>query len=88
VTRHCLKMHLGYHELRNMLNKFREEREKRKTTVPSGFAPPGVSGPTPGPPARSGVERGGDYRSSRDDHRERDRDRDRGYDRHSSSRYE
>ena len=25
-------MHLGYHELRNLLNKFREEREKRKTT--------------------------------------------------------
>lgn len=25
------KMHLGYHELRNLLNKFREERDKRKT---------------------------------------------------------
>ncbi|THG95857.1 hypothetical protein EW026_g5867 [Hermanssonia centrifuga] len=29
------KMHLGYHELRNMLGKFKEEREKRKMAPPS-----------------------------------------------------
>ena len=78
-------MHLGYHELRNMLNKFREEREKRKAGPPAAAAP--ASMVAPGAPARSGGERGGDYRSSRDDYRERERDRDRGYDRH-SSRYE
>ncbi|KAF9053876.1 LUC7-domain-containing protein [Hymenopellis radicata] len=75
------KMHLGYHELRNMLSKFREEREKRKAAAPamSGSA----NGASSGPPGRSG----GDYRSSRgEDYR--DRDRDRGYgDRH-SSRYD
>ncbi|KAI0818632.1 hypothetical protein BC629DRAFT_1463274 [Irpex lacteus] len=30
------KMHLGYHELRNMLSKFKEEREKRKNAAPGG----------------------------------------------------
>ncbi|KAL5532574.1 LUC7 [Sanghuangporus sanghuang] len=77
------KMHLGYHELRNMLAKFKEEREARKgaslsASTGPGMLPPG--GPRPG-------ER--DYRSSRDDYR--DRDRDRGYDRdreRHSSRYE
>ena len=76
-------MHLGYHELRNMLSKFKEEREARKVAMPPmsggpGMLPPG--GPRPG-------DR--DYRSSRDDYR--DRDRDRGYDREAhrhSSRYE
>ena len=74
-------MHLGYHELRNMLSKFKEEREKRKMGPPSTVPPGG--GSTTGPP-RSGS----DYRASRggDDYRERG-DRDRGYDR-SSSRYE
>ena len=70
-------MHLGYHELRNMLVKFKEDRDKRKMGPPSSV-------PSGGPPA-SGPPRGGerDYRSSRDDYRERDR----GYgDRH--SRYE
>lgn len=76
-------MHLGYHELRNMLAKFKEEREKRKaaggpTTTPSV---PGSAMPAATPPSRSG-----EYRSSRDEFR--DRDRDRGYDRHPSSRYE
>jgi len=76
------KMHLGYHELRNMLSKFKEEREKRKMGPPSSI-PSGGSGtaPSSGPP-RSGS----DYRSSRgggDDYRERG-DRDRGYDRQSS----
>lgn len=73
-------MHLGYHELRNMLTKFREEREKRKTQAVPPPAPSSVGGST---------GRGGEHRSSRDDHRDRDRDRDRGYsERHSSSRYE
>ncbi len=67
------QMHLGYHELRNMLIKFKEERDKRKmgppSTTPSG-------GPAePGAPPRGGDR---DFRSSRDDYRERDR----GYDRH------
>lgn len=70
-------MHLGYHELRNMLSKFKEERDKRKQSGPAPGAPP--TGMTPGgTPAR------GDYRSSRDDYRERDK----GYERHGSSRYE
>ena len=70
------KMHLGYHELRNMLQKFKEEREKRKTTAPASSAAPG--GGRPG-------DR--DYRSSKDEYR--DRDRDRGYDRdRHSSRHE
>lgn len=76
-------MHLGYHELRNMLTKFREDREKRKTQV----APP----PVPSSGGGGGAGRGGEHRSSRDDHRDRDRDRerDRGYsERHASSRYE
>lgn len=72
-------MHLGYHELRNMLSKFKEERDKRKmgppSTVPS-TAPAGAGGgiPAPGGPPPRGGER--DFR-----------DRDRGYDRH-SARYE
>ena len=77
-------MHLGYHELRNMLGKFREERERRKMGPPSS-APSGLSGttvPPPGPPSRSS-----DYRGrGGDEYRERG-ERDRGYDR-SSSRYE
>jgi len=68
-------MHLGYHELRNMLSKFREDREKRKMVPPPSAS---VSG------ARSGSERG-EHRSSRD---ERDRERERGYERPSSGRYE
>ena len=77
-------MHLGYHELRNMLSKFREEREKRKMAPPPS-APTGAPGAPAGAQARSG---GADYRSSRDEFRDRDRERDRGYERHSSSRYE
>lgn len=75
-------MHLGYHELRNMLSKFREDREKRKMVPPSSAAP---SGGAVGGLARPGGERGGEHRALRD---ERDRDRERVYDRHSSSRYE
>ena len=74
-------MHLGYHELRNMLQKFKEEREQRKLAPPpssSSSIPSSVGAPRPG-------DR--DYRSSRDEYR--DRDRDRGYDRdRHSSRYE
>ncbi|KAJ7709697.1 hypothetical protein B0H17DRAFT_1124244 [Mycena rosella] len=81
------KMHLGYHELRNMLSKFREEREKAKLAPPSS-SPATAASASAGPPR----ERGGDYRPSRggeDRDRDRERDRaDRGYDRHSSSRYE
>ncbi|KAI0306327.1 hypothetical protein B0F90DRAFT_1688988 [Multifurca ochricompacta] len=75
------KMHLGYHELRNMLIKFKEEREKRKAQAV----------PPPAPSGGVAAGRSGEHRSSRDDHRERDRERerDRGYsERHSSSRYE
>jgi hypothetical protein len=77
-------MHLGYHELRNMLGKFREERERRKMAPPSS-APSGLSGssvPPSGPPSRSS-----DYRArAGDEYRERG-ERDRAYDR-PSSRYE
>ncbi|OSX65139.1 hypothetical protein POSPLADRAFT_1178795 [Postia placenta MAD-698-R-SB12] len=78
------KMHLGYHELRNMLVKFKEEREKRKmgppSSVPSGAPAGAASGGIP--PAGGVPPRGGDrdYRSSRDDFR----DRDRTFDRHAS----
>ncbi len=80
------QMHLGYHELRNMLTKFREDREKRKTQA---MPPPVPSSGGGGGGVVSG--RGSEHRSSRDDHRDRDRDRDRdrGFsERHSSSRYE
>lgn len=70
-------MHLGYHELRNMLAKFREERDKRKA-VPASSTP--TSGAAPAAPSG----RPADHRSSRDEYRDRDRDR---YDRH-STRYE
>lgn len=65
-------MHLGYHELRNMLQKFKEERDKKK------MAPPSVPTTASGPAGARGSER--DPRFSRDEYRERDR----GYDRHSS----
>ncbi|KAF7304977.1 hypothetical protein MKEN_01212400 [Mycena kentingensis (nom. inval.)] len=67
------EMHLGYHELRNMLQAFKAEREKAKASAPPASAAPASSNST-------GRERGSEYR--RDEHR------DRGYDRHSSSRYE
>jgi len=74
------KMHLGYHELRNMLKTFREERELRKLQPPAASAPAG-------PGASGGAPRGPDHRSSRDDHRsERDRGSS-GYER-SSGRYD
>lgn len=73
-------MHLGYHELRNMLTKFREERDKRKAAgagagVVVGSAAAGAAGTR------------GEYRGGRGEEY-RDRERDRGYERHSSSRYE
>jgi hypothetical protein len=69
-------MHLGYHELRNMLAKFKEERDKRKNMPPVGAAAGGTNGSTSGRGER-------DYRS-----RDEPRERDRGYERHGSSRYE
>lgn len=77
-------MHLGYHELRNLLSKFKEEREKRKAAGISAAPPTAPGGPAV-PPSRSNGGDRGDYRSSRDEYR--DRDRDRGYERH-PSRYE
>lgn len=69
-----LQMHLGYHELRNMLAKFKEDREKRKSAHPAsgGGGGSSASGPSGG---RSGER-------PRDDYRDRG-----GYER-SSSRYE
>ncbi|KAL6300144.1 hypothetical protein BKA93DRAFT_803094 [Sparassis latifolia] len=75
------KMHLGYHELRNMLIKFKEEREKRKMGPPSS-TPSAGAGTSPGPGVPPRGDR--DFRS-RDDFR--DRERDRGYERH-PSRYD
>ncbi|KLO11847.1 LUC7-domain-containing protein, partial [Schizopora paradoxa] len=54
------KMHLGYHELRNTLKKFMEEREKRRNAPPASGAP--SSGARPN-------DRGGDYR--KDEYRDR-----------------
>lgn len=60
------QMHLGYHELRNTLKKFMEERDKRRSgPAPSG-APPSGARPN---------DRGGDYR--KDEYRDRGYDRDR-----------
>ncbi|KAL0577941.1 splicing factor [Marasmius crinis-equi] len=80
------KMHLGYHELRNMLAKFKEDREKRKGGAGSSSNAAGTGSSSAAPPTPGGRS-GSDYRS-RDEYRDRDRERDRGYDRHSSSRYE
>jgi LUC7 N_terminus len=83
ISGNFVQMHLGYHELRNMLGKFREERDKRKMGPPStAGGPPGAA--AAGPPPRSGSS-GGDYRSSRG---EEYRDRDRGYDSRSGGRHE
>jgi len=73
------KMHLGYHELRQMLETFKENRSKRTMPPPgSGAAPP--SGPRP---ERDSGYRGSDYRQSNDRY---DRASDRGYDRDRSDR--
>ncbi|KAF8587407.1 LUC7-domain-containing protein [Ramaria rubella] len=91
------KMHLGYHELRNMLSQFRAEREARKNAPPP--LPAGVNAAALPAPSATVAPRGasdrdkdrdrdrGDYRSGRD----REPGRDRGYsdrDRYGSSRYE
>ena len=70
-------MHLGYHELRKML----EEFSKRKLTAPSSRPPMSMLPPESPSIQRPGGER--DYRSSRDDgYRERDHGGSRGgYDR-------
>lgn len=54
-------MHLGYHELRNMLGKFKEEREKRKMAPPASL-PGGASS--------------GSARNDRDPRKDEYRDRD------------
>ncbi|KAJ7775065.1 LUC7-domain-containing protein [Mycena metata] len=70
------KMHLGYHELRNMLSKFREERDKAKNAPPSS-APPAATAVAGSSSSSSGAPR--DYRPSRSgEDRDRDRERDRG----------
>jgi len=61
------KMHLGYFELRNMVQKFQEERDKRRGGPPPSAAPLGAR-----PNDRGG---GGDYR--KDEYRDRGYDRDR-----------
>jgi len=66
------KMHLGYHELRKML----EEFGKRKATVP-GTRPASSMPPPDAPVAPRPTER--DYRSRADEgYKDRDRDRDHG----------
>ncbi|KAG8929148.1 splicing factor [Tulasnella sp. 419] len=91
------KMHLGYHELRQMLEGFREQRRNRGPPPPAAapsfnsMVPPSAPRPT----ERDAGHRGTEHRSSRDDRgydrdrRDRDghRDRDR-HGGHSSSRYE
>jgi len=83
------KMHLGYHELRNMLVKFKEEREKRKMAPPSSAPSATSAGAASGgiPPAASGIPPRGGERDYRGGSRDEFRDRDRGFDRH-SSRYD
>ncbi len=78
-------MHLGYHELRNMLGKFKEEREKRKMAPPSSAPSAAPAGTGSGSATPSGTN----GRSGDRDYRSRDEFRDRGgYERHGSSRYE
>lgn len=63
-----------------MLIKFKEDRDKRKMGPPSSV-PSGDSATAAGGPPRGGER--GEYRSSRDEYRERDRGYgDRGYSRH------
>jgi hypothetical protein len=94
------KMHLGYHELRNTLEKFKQERLNRPKDGPSSSGPPPPSfapasqGSMPPPasgPRPSERERG-EYRSRDDYTRSGERGgSSRGYDREgrgSSSRYE
>ncbi|KAH7098003.1 LUC7-domain-containing protein [Auriculariales sp. MPI-PUGE-AT-0066] len=87
------KMHLGYHELRNLLKKFADEREARRNAplpLPANVSsvsmgPPGVPGAPAGPAADRDRDRDRDRggydrdreRSDRDKDRHRERDRDR-----------
>ncbi|GJJ15593.1 hypothetical protein Clacol_009871 [Clathrus columnatus] len=71
------KMHLGYHELRNLLNQFRAEREARKNAAPS--IPSGVSSSSLLPPGTATGPRMGDRDRDRDRDYRRDSGRDRGY---------
>lgn len=72
-------MHLGYHELRRMLQQFKEEREKRRLAPPSltSSGPNAPSGPSG--PRNMGAGAGDGYRGDRE--RDRGYDRERGYDR-------
>lgn len=69
------KMHLGYHELRNMLKLFREEREQRKLLAPAAPTAAPASSRPPGDSREHRSSRGDDYRG--------DRGGDRGYERSS-----
>ncbi|KZV89842.1 LUC7-domain-containing protein [Exidia glandulosa HHB12029] len=71
------KMHLGYHELRNLLKKFAEDRAARKVAPmgpPAGVPTTSVGGAPSGPRGDRGYE-------SRDRDREREREKERGGDR-------
>jgi rubrerythrin len=83
------KMHLGYHELRNMLAKFKEDREARKAAPPAASSAAAASsssapgqGSNGGSSSRGYEGRGG----SRGDDGYRERDR--GYSDRHSSRYD
>jgi len=72
------KMHLGYHELRKMLEDFQKKRHERQAAPPAARAPASMAPPT-APSAPRPTDPRADYRaSSRDDYRERDRGYDRG----------
>jgi hypothetical protein len=81
-------MHLGYHELRNMLIKFKEDRASGKTGPPPPASASAASmGPSGGgAPSGGGPPRDNGYRPRDDGYRDRDRGQDR--DRHSSRGYE
>jgi len=86
------KMHLGYHELRQMLEAFKEARQKRNTAPPpTSHIPSNTGGAStalpsgPRPERSDSGYRGSDYRSSRGDDRY-DRASERGYDRDRSDR--
>lgn len=65
-------MHLGYHELRKMLEDFQRKRQERQMAPPAARAAPSLAPPS-APSAPRPVDPRTDYRSSRDDYRERER---------------
>lgn len=81
-----VQMHLGYHELRKMLEEFGKRKAAVSGTRPTASMPPPDAPVAPRPPER-------DYRSRADDgYKDRDRDRDyarsSAYERSHSSRLE